>query len=149
MSALGKSVRLFLADGTPGGLVTAETMNWTGHVIAAPRSDLGTLLKRPETSRTGVYVLLGDDPDASGGTLAYVGEGDDVGKRIAAHHREEGSGGKDFWDRVLDANDWFIDSGEYYFWDVLAALGVVDRDRYCVGEQMALAALYEEAVQHH
>lgn len=101
MSALGKSVRLFLADGTPGGLVTAEIMNWTGHVIAAPRSDLGTLLKRPETSRTGVYVLLGDDPDASGGTLAYVGEGDDVGKRIAAHHREEGSGGKDFWDRVV------------------------------------------------
>ncbi len=50
----------------------------------------------------------------------------------------------DFWDRVLDANDWFIDSGEYYFWDVLAALVVVDRDRYCVGEQMALAALYEE-----
>ncbi|GAA2078870.1 GIY-YIG nuclease family protein [Aeromicrobium halocynthiae] len=101
MSALGKSVRLFLADGTPGGLVTAEIMNWTGHVIAAPRSDLGTLLKRPETSRTGVYVLLGDDPDAPGGTLAYVGEGDDVGKRIAAHHRQEGSGGKDFWDRVV------------------------------------------------
>jgi hypothetical protein len=37
MSA-GKSVRLFLADGTPGGLLTAEIMNWTGHVVAAPRS---------------------------------------------------------------------------------------------------------------
>jgi hypothetical protein len=36
----GKSVRLFLADGTPGGLLTAEIMNWTGHIIAAPRSDL-------------------------------------------------------------------------------------------------------------
>jgi hypothetical protein len=34
-----------------------------------------------------------------------------------------------FWDAVLDANDWFIDSGEYYFWDVLAALVVVDRER--------------------
>lgn len=101
MSAPGKSVRLFLADGTPGGLVTAEIMNWTGHVIAAPRSDLATLLSRPETSRTGIYVLLGDDPDAPGGTVAYVGEGDDVGKRLAAHHREEASGGKDFWDRVV------------------------------------------------
>ncbi|MCZ7629642.1 MAG: hypothetical protein M5U19_11580 [Microthrixaceae bacterium] len=31
----GKSIRLFLVDGTPGGLLTAEIMNWTGHVIAA------------------------------------------------------------------------------------------------------------------
>lgn len=101
MSALGKSVRLFLADGTPGGLVTAEIMNWTGHVIAAPRSDLGVLLKRSEASRTGIYVLLGDDPESPGSALAYVGEGDDVGKRIAAHSRAEESGGKDFWDRVI------------------------------------------------
>lgn len=49
-----------------------------------------------------------------------------------------------FWDAVLDANDWFIDSGEYYFWDVLAALVVLDRDRYCLGEKLALQALYEE-----
>ena len=38
MSA-GKSVRLFLAEGTPGGR-TVEIMNWTGHVVAAPRSEL-------------------------------------------------------------------------------------------------------------
>lgn len=101
MSALGKSVRLFLADGTPGGLVTAEIMNWTGHVIAAPRSDLSALMKRSEASRTGIYLLLGDDPESPGSALAYVGEGDDVGKRIAAHSRAEESGGKDFWDRVV------------------------------------------------
>lgn len=39
----------------------------------------------------------------------------------------------DFWDKVLDDNDWFIDSGEYYFWDVLAALVVID-PQYCQGE---------------
>jgi purine nucleoside permease/inosine-uridine nucleoside N-ribohydrolase len=49
-----------------------------------------------------------------------------------------------FWDAVLDANDWFIDSGEYYFWDVLAALVVVDRERYCRGEQLALGASFRE-----
>jgi inosine-uridine nucleoside N-ribohydrolase len=48
-----------------------------------------------------------------------------------------------FWDRVLDANDWFIESGEYYFWDMLAALVVVDRERFCRGGRMALAARYE------
>lgn len=97
----GKSVRLFLADGTPGGLLTAEIMNWTGHVIAAPRSDLAALLKRPEVGRTGIYILLGDDPDSLGGALAYVGEGDDVGKRLYQHARPEDQGGKDFWDRAV------------------------------------------------
>lgn len=100
MSA-GKSVRLFLVDGTPGGLLTAEIMNWTGHVIAAPRSDLASLLKRPEVDRTGVYILLGDDPDSLGGQLAYIGEGDDVGKRLYQHARNEDQNGKDFWDRAI------------------------------------------------
>jgi hypothetical protein len=97
----GKSVRLFLADGTPGGLLTAEIMNWTGHIVAAPRSDLAALLKRPETSRTGIYILLGDDPESVGGQVAYVGEGDDVGKRLYQHARTEDQGGKDFWDRAI------------------------------------------------
>jgi hypothetical protein len=97
----GKSIRLYLADGTPGGLLTAEIMNWTGHVVAAPRSDLAGLLKRPEASRTGIYLLLGDDPDSLGGSIAYIGEGDDVGKRLYQHARAEEQGGKDFWDRAI------------------------------------------------
>lgn len=97
----GKSVRLFLADGTPGGLVTAEIMNWTGHVMAAPRSDLAHLLSRAEVARTGVYVLLGDDPESPGGVLAYIGEGDDVKKRLYSHARPADQGGKDFWDRAI------------------------------------------------
>jgi hypothetical protein len=92
---------LFLADGTPGGLLTAEIMNWTGYVVAAPRSDLAALLKRPETSRTGIYILLGDDPESVGGLTAYVGEGDDVSKRLYQHARPEDQGGKDFWDRAI------------------------------------------------
>jgi len=99
--SVGKSIRLYLADGTPGGLLTAEIMNWTGHVVAAPRSDLAGLLKRPEAARTGIYLLLGDDPGSTGGPFAYIGEGDDVGKRLYQHARAEGHGGKDFWDRAI------------------------------------------------
>lgn len=99
--SVGKSVRLFLADGTPGGLLTAEIMNWTGHVVAAPRSDLAVLLKRPETNRTGIYILLGEDPDSLGGQLAYIGEGDDVSTRLYQHARSEDQRGKDFWDRAI------------------------------------------------
>ena len=97
----GKSVRLFLADGTPGGLLTAEIMNWTGHVVAAPRSDLAALLRRPEVARTGIYILLGDDPESLGGQLGYIGEGDDVGKRLYQHARPEAMHGKDFWNLAV------------------------------------------------
>jgi hypothetical protein len=99
--SVGKQIRIYLADGTPGGLLTAEIMNWTGHLVAAPRSDLRALLQRQETSRTGIYILLGDDPTTLGGTLAYIGEGDDVSKRLAQHTRPEEQGGKDFWDRAI------------------------------------------------
>jgi hypothetical protein len=99
--SVGRQIRIYLVDGTPGGLLTAEIMNWTGHVVAAPRSDLRTLLRRQEASRTGIYILLGDDPETLGGTLAYIGEGDDVSQRLAQHARSEGQGGKDFWDRAV------------------------------------------------
>ncbi len=97
----GRTVRLFLVDGTPCGLVTAEIMNWTGHVIAAPRSSLGDLLKRPEVKRTGVYILIGEDPDQLGETITYFGEGDDVSTRLQLYAGSEDKGGKDFWNRAL------------------------------------------------
>ncbi|MEO9330041.1 GIY-YIG nuclease family protein [Gordonia aurantiaca] len=81
--------------------MTAEIMNWTGHLVAAPRSDLAHLLKRPEVRRTGLYVLLGDDPQGTGRQLAYIGEADDVGNRLRQHARSQDQGGKDFWDRAI------------------------------------------------
>lgn len=66
----GKQIKLFLVDGTPGGLTTAGITNWTGHVLSARRSDLADLLKRDEAQRTGVYFLLGDDEAAVGETRA-------------------------------------------------------------------------------
>lgn len=97
----GKQIRVYLVDGTPGGLLTAEIGNWTGHVVAAPRSDIGQLLRREECRRTGVYILIGEDLDSSGGSAVYVGEGDDIAKRLRQHARPGEQGGKDFWDRVV------------------------------------------------
>lgn len=101
--ANGKQIRVYLVDGTPGGLLTAEIMNWTGHVVAAPRSDIADLLAREEVRRTGVYLLIGDDPEslAPSGKAVYVGEGDDIAVRLRQHARPEEVGGKDFWDRVV------------------------------------------------
>lgn len=96
----GRSIRLFLVDGTPNGLLTAEIMNWTGHVLTGPRSKLSELIKRPEIARTGIYFLVGLDPDNSLRPLVYIGESDDVGKRLKQHNRPEDQGGKDFWEKV-------------------------------------------------
>ena len=99
----GRSIRLFLVDGTPNGLLTAEIMNWTGHVLTGPRSKLSELVQRPEVGRTGIYFLVGPDPDNSFRSLVYIGESDDVAKRLKQHNRPEtpdGKGGKDFWEKV-------------------------------------------------
>lgn len=91
----GKQVRLFLVDGTPGGLMTAEIMNWTGHVLKGKREKLAEIRVRPETRRTGVYILLGED-ETQGGRLAYIGQSDDVANRLVQHDAK-----KDFWDEVV------------------------------------------------
>jgi hypothetical protein len=92
----GKQIKLFLIDGTPGGLTTAEITNWTGHVLSAQRSDLADFLTREEAQRTGAYLLLGDDEEAVGNTRCYIGEADIVADRLRYHQRE-----KEFWDRVV------------------------------------------------
>ena len=92
----GKQIKLFLVDGTPGGLTTAEITNWTGHVLSARRSDLADLLKRDEAQHTGVYFLLGEDEAAVGDTRCYIGEADVVADRLRYQQRD-----KDFWDRVV------------------------------------------------
>ncbi|WP_332642616.1 GIY-YIG nuclease family protein [Aeromicrobium sp.] len=93
----GRQIRIFLADGTAGGMTTAEIVNWTGHVVAASRSDLPAMLKRDEVGRTGVYILLGTDTE-TGAEVAYIGEGDSVGKRLYQHAKDAS---KDFWERAI------------------------------------------------
>jgi hypothetical protein len=93
---VGRTVRLCLVDGTSHGIVIAEIGNWNGKILAAPRGRLKDLLRRPEASRTGVYVLSGPDPDRVDGILCYIGEADDIAKRMANHLRSDA---KDFADR--------------------------------------------------
>ncbi len=93
----GRSVRLYLVDGSPTGILTAEIMNWTGHVLVTPRSRLPEALQRGEASRTGVYFLVGDDPDQPTKSLVYIGEADSVVDRIRSHSKDVQ---KDFWTRA-------------------------------------------------
>jgi hypothetical protein len=64
----------------------------------APHSQLADLAKREEVRRTGLYCLVGADPDHSERDRIYVGEGDNVLKRLVAHDKDDS---KDFWTRTV------------------------------------------------
>jgi hypothetical protein len=65
--------------------------------VASPTA-LPELVRREEASRTGVYLLLGPDPDIPGRQLIYVGEGDQVESRLVAHDADES---KEFFTRAV------------------------------------------------
>ena len=92
----GKHIELFLVEGSPGDMTTAEIVGWTGHVLTGPRSDLANILKRVEAQRNGAYLLLGDDDDAIGGTQCYIGRTENFANRFRDHKAK-----KEFWDRVV------------------------------------------------
>lgn len=79
-------------------MLTAEIMNWTGKVVVFSRSQLAEAAKRPEAHRTGMYFLIGSDPDKPAREWVYIGEADDVLKRLVIHDRDET---RDFWQRTV------------------------------------------------
>jgi hypothetical protein len=93
MTTLGRSLELYFIDGQPDGMLTAEVFNWTGHVLRIPRNQIQEGLKRPEASHTGIYILIGED---KGRPLAYIGEAEELKKRIADHVKN-----KPWWNQVV------------------------------------------------
>lgn len=91
----GKSIIIYLSDGSPSGLRHVEIANWSGQAIACPRSRFSELKKWSESQRPGVYFLLEkhstDDKNA-----VYIGESENVFKRLTDHDRK-----KDFWNEVI------------------------------------------------
>ena len=82
------TIKLFLPRGDAKSLRTAETSNWTGKAIAAPRTELDELLQREEVDKAGVYILSGSDP-LSGLPRAYIGEAEVIRDRLKQHKTKE------------------------------------------------------------
>jgi hypothetical protein len=82
------TIKLFLTDGKPAGIRTAEISNWTGKAIAGPHSELTQLLQREELLSPGIYFLTGVDADTDKPTL-YIGEAESVAKRLKQHDKRE------------------------------------------------------------
>ena len=93
----GRSIRIYLADGSASGIRHAEVVNWTGQAIVCPRTRVAELKGWEESQRPGVYFLMGDDPEGSR-PLVYVGEAENVYGRLKQHATDPK---KDFFDQVL------------------------------------------------
>ena len=68
----GKTSRIYLVDGTPTGVLTAEIINWAGKVIVAPRPRLAELASRPPTAS--MPSLAAAKPARSNRFLGVVGQ---------------------------------------------------------------------------
>jgi hypothetical protein len=96
VEAFGRTIQLFLVDGTPNGLIIASIHGWTGSVLVAAQSTFAKLLARPEVDRTGIYILFGPDPNDALSMRAYIGEADSVRDRIA-----QSAGDRGFWETAV------------------------------------------------
>ena len=83
MSSHGRSIRLFLIEGEAAGRWRCELSNWTGLAFRIPRTMIPICADRLELRYTGVYFLIGRDEEQ--GDSVYIGEAEDILKRINQH----------------------------------------------------------------
>ncbi|MBE0498187.1 MAG: GIY-YIG nuclease family protein [Campylobacterales bacterium] len=91
-----KTIKLFLLDGVPNGRMTCELSNWTGKAYKIPRNRIKESATREELSSTGVYLLFGKSDISSNKDLVYIGEAENIIKRLSQHLNE-----KDYWNEAI------------------------------------------------
>ena len=83
--AYGKSIELFLVNGTADSLIIAELSNWNGKAIKIPRIEVSSC-DREDITQAGVYFLFCKEDDGS--DSVYIGEAENVKERVVQHLRD-------------------------------------------------------------
>ncbi len=91
----GKTISMFLLDGTADGRIACELFNWTGKAYKIPRHLLRSSAERKDLYRAGVYFLFGRDEATNEIAIAYVGEAEEIYPRLQQHQDRE------FWNEAL------------------------------------------------
>ncbi len=83
--AYGKTIELFLVNGTADSLITAELSNWNGKALKIPRIEVASC-NRDDITQAGVYFLFCKEDDGS--DSVYIGEAENVKDRLVQHLRD-------------------------------------------------------------
>jgi hypothetical protein len=92
---LGKSIRIYLKDGSVTGIKFGEVVNQTIQSISCPRNRIAELNLYSEAKRPGIYFLFGFDEETND-PKAYIGEAENVFERLQEHVSK-----KEFWSEVI------------------------------------------------
>lgn len=103
MAVRGKSINLFLMDGTAVGRIKCTLANWTGVAYKIPRTELDKCKEREDLKQSGVYFLFGTS-DETGENVVYIGQagirknGEGILYRLIEHKRNPD---KDYWTEAI------------------------------------------------
>ncbi len=103
MAVRGKSINLFLMDGTAVGRIKCTLANWTGVAYKIPRTEIDKCKEREDLKQSGVYFLFGISDD-TGENIVYIGQagarknGEGILYRLQEHKRNES---KDYWTEAV------------------------------------------------
>jgi hypothetical protein len=95
MSDYGKSIRIFLKDGTVSGIRFGEIVNQTIQCFSCPRNRILELSSYPEIKKPGVYFLFGFE-DETNDAKVYIGEAENIFDRLQYHVAN-----KEFWSELI------------------------------------------------
>ena len=103
MPSRGKSISIYLMDGSVNGRIKCSLANWTGLCFKIPRTSLDLCKDRKELKQTGVYFLFGRD-EQTDKNVVYVGQasvrknGEGILNRLCEHNNNPN---KDYWTEAI------------------------------------------------
>lgn len=98
--AYGKTITIYLDEGTPDGIITASLSNWNGCCVKVPREDVAGA-DYEELDGPGVYFLVCTDTEDEQDAV-YIGEAENLRKRLQQHILDFKNGKeKYFWQKAV------------------------------------------------
>jgi hypothetical protein len=82
--AYGKSIELFLVNGTADSLITEELSKWNGKALKIPRIEVASC-SRDDITQAGYFLFCKED---DGSDSVYIGEAENVKERFVQHLRD-------------------------------------------------------------
>ncbi|MBT2728564.1 GIY-YIG nuclease family protein [Bacillus sp. ISL-75] len=99
MGLIGKTIQIYMPDGSPTSIKITEITTRIVQLILIPRNKLNEIGQREEVKNVGVYFLFGKS-DTDGKTSVYIGEAENCYERLKQHNRDTN---KDFWNVAIVA----------------------------------------------